>query len=61
MQSLRAHREPTVSVCQCRGTYHGAAEGDRFGEQTREGQADNILLRMRPERWLTADYAKASL
>jgi len=41
--------------------YLGAAEGDRFVEQTREGQADNILLRMRPERWLTADYAKASL
>ena len=41
--------------------YLGAAEGDRFVEQTREGQADNILLRMRPERWLTADYAKESL
>ena len=41
--------------------YLGTAEGDRFVEQTREGQAENILLRMRPERWLTADYAKASL
>ena len=41
--------------------YLGAAEGDRFVEQTREGQAENILLRMRPERWLTADYAKESL
>ena len=41
--------------------YLGAEEGDRFVEQTREGQADNILLRMRPERWLTADYAKESL
>jgi nitroimidazol reductase NimA-like FMN-containing flavoprotein (pyridoxamine 5'-phosphate oxidase superfamily) len=41
--------------------YLGAVEGDRFVEQTREGQADNILLRMRPERWLTADYAKVSL
>jgi hypothetical protein len=40
--------------------YLGAAEGDRFVEQTRAGQADNILLRLRPERWLTADYAKAS-
>ena len=41
--------------------YLGAEEGDRFVEQTREGQAENILLRMRPERWLTADYAKESL
>jgi nitroimidazol reductase NimA-like FMN-containing flavoprotein (pyridoxamine 5'-phosphate oxidase superfamily) len=41
--------------------YLGAEEGDRFVEQTREGQAENILIRMRPERWLTADYAKASL
>ena len=39
----------------------GAEEGDRFVEQTRGGQAENILLRMRPERWLTADYAKESL
>ena len=41
--------------------YLGAEEGDRFVEQTREGQADNILLRMRPERWLTADYTKENL
>jgi nitroimidazol reductase NimA-like FMN-containing flavoprotein (pyridoxamine 5'-phosphate oxidase superfamily) len=41
--------------------YLGAEEGDRFVEPTREGQAENILIRMRPERWLTADYSKESL
>jgi nitroimidazol reductase NimA-like FMN-containing flavoprotein (pyridoxamine 5'-phosphate oxidase superfamily) len=39
--------------------YLGAEEGDRFIEQTREVYAESILVRMRPERWLTADYAKA--
>jgi nitroimidazol reductase NimA-like FMN-containing flavoprotein (pyridoxamine 5'-phosphate oxidase superfamily) len=41
--------------------YLGAEEGDRFIEQTREVYAESILVRMRPERWLTADYAKADL
>jgi nitroimidazol reductase NimA-like FMN-containing flavoprotein (pyridoxamine 5'-phosphate oxidase superfamily) len=41
--------------------YLGVEAGDNFVEQTREGQAENILIRMRPERWLTADYAKESL
>jgi hypothetical protein len=41
--------------------YLGVEAGDSFVEQTREGQAENILIRMRPERWLTADYAKESL
>jgi nitroimidazol reductase NimA-like FMN-containing flavoprotein (pyridoxamine 5'-phosphate oxidase superfamily) len=41
--------------------YLGAEEGDRFIEQTREVYAESILIRMRPERWLTADYAKANL
>ena len=41
--------------------YLGAEEGDRFIEQTREVYADSILIRMRPERWLTADYAKENL
>jgi nitroimidazol reductase NimA-like FMN-containing flavoprotein (pyridoxamine 5'-phosphate oxidase superfamily) len=40
--------------------YLGAAEGDGFVEQTRNSQAENILIRMRPERWLTADYSKDS-
>jgi hypothetical protein len=41
--------------------YLGAEEGDRFIEQTGDVYADSILIRMRPERWLTADYAKANL
>jgi nitroimidazol reductase NimA-like FMN-containing flavoprotein (pyridoxamine 5'-phosphate oxidase superfamily) len=41
--------------------YLGAEEGDSFIEQTREVYAESILIRMRPERWLTADYAKADL
>jgi hypothetical protein len=41
--------------------YLGAAMGDRYIEQTRDAsaQAENVLIRMRPERWLTVDYAKA--
>jgi nitroimidazol reductase NimA-like FMN-containing flavoprotein (pyridoxamine 5'-phosphate oxidase superfamily) len=41
--------------------YLGAEEGDRFIERTREAHADSIVIRMRPERWLTADYAKENL
>jgi nitroimidazol reductase NimA-like FMN-containing flavoprotein (pyridoxamine 5'-phosphate oxidase superfamily) len=41
--------------------YLGAEEGDSFVEQMRGGQGENILVRMRPERWLTADYSKESL
>jgi nitroimidazol reductase NimA-like FMN-containing flavoprotein (pyridoxamine 5'-phosphate oxidase superfamily) len=41
--------------------YLGAEEGESFVEQTRGGQAENILIRMRPERWLTADYSKDSV
>jgi hypothetical protein len=34
--------------------------GDRYVEETRNlpTHADNILIRMRPERWLTTDYSK---
>ena len=41
--------------------YLGADMGDRYIEQTRNAsaQAENVLIRMRPERWLTVDYAKA--
>ena len=41
--------------------YLGAAMGDRYIEQTRDAheQAENVLIRMRPERWLTVDFAKA--
>ncbi len=41
--------------------YLGAEEGDSFVEQMRGGQGENILVRMRPERWLAADYSKESL
>jgi nitroimidazol reductase NimA-like FMN-containing flavoprotein (pyridoxamine 5'-phosphate oxidase superfamily) len=41
--------------------YLGAGEGDGFVEQTRASQGENILVRMRPERWLTADYSKESV
>jgi hypothetical protein len=35
--------------------------GDRYIEQTRDAHehAENVLIRMRPERWLTVDFAKA--
>jgi nitroimidazol reductase NimA-like FMN-containing flavoprotein (pyridoxamine 5'-phosphate oxidase superfamily) len=41
--------------------YLGAAMGDRYLEQTRDAHehAENMLIRMRPERWLTVDFAKA--
>jgi nitroimidazol reductase NimA-like FMN-containing flavoprotein (pyridoxamine 5'-phosphate oxidase superfamily) len=41
--------------------YLGAQRGDRYIEKTRgePGHVENVLVRMRPERWLTVDYAKA--
>jgi nitroimidazol reductase NimA-like FMN-containing flavoprotein (pyridoxamine 5'-phosphate oxidase superfamily) len=41
--------------------YLGVEMGDSFIERIREAQVENMLIRMRPERWLTADYAKESL
>ena len=41
--------------------YLGVAGGDRFVAQTAAnatGESD-VVIRMRPERWLTADYSKA--
>ena len=40
--------------------YLGVEMGDRYVEETRNlpTHMDNVLIRMRPERWLTADYAK---
>jgi PPOX class probable F420-dependent enzyme len=40
--------------------YLGQAGGDRYVEDTRNlpSHADNVLVRMRPERWLSADYSK---
>ena len=42
--------------------YLGTAMGDRYMEESRgtREQVDNVVVRMRPERWLTSDYAKAS-
>jgi nitroimidazol reductase NimA-like FMN-containing flavoprotein (pyridoxamine 5'-phosphate oxidase superfamily) len=40
--------------------YLGAEMGDRYIEQTRGefDRVENVLVRMRPERWFTVDYAK---
>ena len=39
--------------------YLGAELGDGYIEATRAGgEADNIIVKMRPQRWLTTDYAK---
>jgi hypothetical protein len=42
--------------------YLGNEQGDRYIERTRDDPdyADNVLIRMRPERWLTVDYGKAA-
>ena len=37
--------------------YYGAEPGDRYIERTRD-LVGNVLVRMRPERWLTVDYGK---
>lgn len=39
--------------------YLGAEAGDAYIAATREQHADDMLIRMRPERWLTADFGKA--
>jgi nitroimidazol reductase NimA-like FMN-containing flavoprotein (pyridoxamine 5'-phosphate oxidase superfamily) len=40
--------------------YLGKEMGDRYVEETRNlpTHTDNVLVRMRPERWLTTDYSK---
>lgn len=39
--------------------YLGPKLGDGYVEATRaDGDVDNILVKMRPERWLTTDYSK---
>ena len=40
--------------------YLGPEAGDRYMESTVDDRADDamILIHMRPERWLTADYSK---
>lgn len=37
--------------------YLGTEVGDAYVESTRD-VVGNVLVRMRPERWLTVDYAK---
>ena len=39
--------------------YLGARRGDRYIENTPSEDVGNVVVRMRPERWLTVDYAKA--
>ena len=39
--------------------YLGVERGNAYIAATREEHADNVLVRMRPERWLTVDYSKA--
>ncbi|MGH7859831.1 MAG: pyridoxamine 5'-phosphate oxidase family protein [Candidatus Binatia bacterium] len=38
--------------------YLGAELGDRYIEATASALSSTILVRMRPERWLSVDYAK---
>jgi len=40
--------------------YLGKEGGDQYVEETRNlpTHTDNLLIRMRPERWLTTDYSK---
>lgn len=38
--------------------YFGVQAGDRYVERTRVETVENVLVRMRPERWFTVDYGK---
>jgi nitroimidazol reductase NimA-like FMN-containing flavoprotein (pyridoxamine 5'-phosphate oxidase superfamily) len=38
--------------------YFGVQAGDRYIERTRAETVENVVVRMRPERWLTVDYGK---
>ena len=38
--------------------YFGVRAGDQYIERTRAETVENVLVRMRPERWLTVDYGK---
>jgi hypothetical protein len=38
--------------------YLGTQAGDAYVAESRDEHLDNVLVRLRPERWLTADYAK---
>jgi nitroimidazol reductase NimA-like FMN-containing flavoprotein (pyridoxamine 5'-phosphate oxidase superfamily) len=39
--------------------YLGREMGDQYVDKTRSEHSDNVLVRMRPQRWLTVDFAKA--
>ena len=38
--------------------YLGPDLGDRYVEETRGARAANVIVRVRPERWLSVDYSK---
>jgi PPOX class probable F420-dependent enzyme len=38
--------------------YLGPQMGDQYVERTAAEHSDNVLVRMRPERWLTVDFGK---
>jgi nitroimidazol reductase NimA-like FMN-containing flavoprotein (pyridoxamine 5'-phosphate oxidase superfamily) len=38
--------------------YLGPEMGDQYVERTRSEHGDNVLVRIRPDRWLTVDFAK---
>jgi len=40
--------------------YLGADGGDAYIASTHDEHLDNVVVRMRPERWLTVDFAKAN-
>lgn len=40
--------------------YLGREQGDGYFEMLAAMVGERVLIKMRPERWLTADYAKAS-
>src|SRR5688572_5155387 len=48
------------AICAPSRRYLGKKMGDRYVEETRNlpTHSDNVLVRMRPERWLTTDYSK---
>jgi len=38
--------------------YLGAEMGDAYVQATAEVEEQEVVIRLRPERWLSADYAK---
>jgi nitroimidazol reductase NimA-like FMN-containing flavoprotein (pyridoxamine 5'-phosphate oxidase superfamily) len=50
--NLERDRRPLARGC------FGVQAGDRYIERTQAETVENVLVRMRPERWLTVDYGK---